>query len=82
MRETVREVTQVLADLLKMNPDEIKEEDRLYDGLGLDSTKVIDLLLELEKACGIEFDMEELDPEDLETVKSLAACIDKRKMAK
>ncbi|UFJ42424.1 acyl carrier protein [Brevibacillus humidisoli] len=81
MNETVQEVVGVLAALLDINPDSISEEDQLYDGLGLDSTKIIDLLLQLEITCGIEFDMEELEPEDLETVKSLSACIDAHKRA-
>lgn len=81
LNETTRKVVKVLAALLELPPETIREDDPLFEGLGLDSTRMIDLLLELEKACEIEFDMVQLQPEDLETVKSLANYIEQQKTA-
>ncbi|GIQ69351.1 acyl carrier protein [Xylanibacillus composti] len=68
-------VKQTLAQLLAMHADQISDQDELYENLGIDSSTVVTLLLDLELACSVEFDMEALQPEHLATVGSLAEYI-------
>ncbi|MFD9235654.1 acyl carrier protein [[Kitasatospora] papulosa] len=41
---------------------------RLFDDLHLDSTTMLEMLMELEDSLGLEVDPEELDADDFETV--------------
>lgn len=45
------------------------------DGLGLDSIAVLDLVLELERCCGVVLRQESLGAADLETPATLVAYI-------
>lgn len=47
------------------------EHTRLFDELGLDSTSVLELLMGLEDALGVEFDPDSLEQSHFETVGSL-----------
>lgn len=68
-------VEQTLAQCLAMDAEQIGDQDQLYEDLGIDSSTIVSLLLDLEQACGVEFDMEALQPEHLATVDSLTAYI-------
>jgi acyl carrier protein len=71
-RDTVvTAIGSALRDVLDTELPEITEHTRLFD-LGLDSTSVLELLLQLEDALGAEFDNEDLRMSDFETVGSLA----------
>lgn len=48
---------------------------RLFEELGLDSSKVLELLLTLEEEHGIEIDIERLQPERLATIGAVSALI-------
>ena len=81
--ETVAEPTEVLDDrvvagicaalesVLEAEVTGIGPETRLADA-GLDSTGVLELLMQLEEALGIEFDAENLEMSHFESVGSLA----------
>ncbi|MER6347313.1 acyl carrier protein [Streptomyces sp. NPDC001595] len=43
-------------------------ETRLFDDLHLDSTTMLEMLMELEDSLGLEVDPEELEADDFETV--------------
>jgi acyl carrier protein len=47
----------------------------LRDELGLRSTTMLELLLELEAELGIQIDVEEIDADDMNTVGDLAAFV-------
>ncbi len=47
-------VTNLLIDLFEIDPDEIKDDAELYDGLGLDSTETVELILAIEKLFSIK----------------------------
>ncbi len=64
----VTALTRVLGDDLP----EIAEDSRLFDELGLDSTGVFELLMQLEELLDIEFDTDNLRMEHFATVRSLA----------
>ncbi|WP_063836013.1 acyl carrier protein [Actinacidiphila yeochonensis] len=70
--DVIGSVTAALARVLKRDPAEITPDTRLFDDLGLDSTSVLELLLELETELGCEFDSDSLEQEHFETVSSLA----------
>jgi acyl carrier protein len=51
------------------------EDSRLFDELGLSSSKTLELLLELEETLEIQIDVEEIDQDDLETIGTLASFV-------
>ena len=64
-----------LARVLKRDAATITEPTRLFDDLGLDSTSVLELLLELENDLGVEFDADTLEQHHFQTVGTLAVYI-------
>ncbi|NNE91600.1 MAG: D-alanine--poly(phosphoribitol) ligase subunit 2 [Verrucomicrobiales bacterium] len=66
-------IIQIFADHLAIDIDDI-ELDLIDEGL-LDSLAVVDLLLQLEKQLGFTVVMEELDLEDLRTVRRIEALV-------
>ncbi len=48
------------------------EKRRLFEDLGLDSTSIIELMIELEESLGVVIDTENLEPDVFDTVGSLA----------
>ena len=50
-------------------------EDDIKTDLGIDSLKIVELLIELEETLGIEFSEDDLDPETIKTVQDLYALI-------
>lgn len=60
-----------LGNVLDSELPPITEDTKLFD-LGLDSTGVLELLLQLEDELGQEFDTENLEMGHFETVRALA----------
>jgi len=58
--------------LLRAQIDAFTESTRLIEDLGMDSSAVFGLLLELEEALGIRVDTDILELRDLATIGSLA----------
>lgn len=50
----------VLLNLLKIKPEELKDDVRLTDGIGVDSTEMVETVIALEKAFGIKFSPKEI----------------------
>jgi acyl carrier protein len=69
--EVVTAIGAALADVLDGDLPGIDEDSQLFD-LGLDSTGVLELLLQLEDRLGVEFDTESLEMGHFETVRTLA----------
>ncbi len=70
-----------LSQLLNRDAATIDAGSRLFEDLGIDSTGVLELLMQLETELGVEFDAETLEPNDFETVGSLVAYVAKEEMA-
>ena len=68
----VRAVIAALARVLRRDESGISPETRLFQDLGLDSTTVLELLMDLESEIDIELDADTLEQEHFETVASLA----------
>lgn len=63
---------------LPMSPTEIADDVTLFgDGLGLDSIDALELVLELERAFGIQITDEQMGTAVLRSVDSIAAFIEK-----
>ncbi len=48
--ETKDKIKDVLVKLLKVRPEELKDDVKLYDGIGVDSTEMVETVIALEKA--------------------------------
>lgn len=57
VREKIRET---LISLLKLKPNEIKDEVKLCDGIGVDSTEMVEVVIALEKAFGVKLSAKEI----------------------
>jgi acyl carrier protein len=69
--ELVTVVIEALSAVLNQELPDATEETKLFDNLGMDSTGVLGLLMELEDRLGIEVDPDELEQKHLESVGSL-----------
>ncbi|MEU0128140.1 MULTISPECIES: acyl carrier protein [unclassified Streptomyces] len=67
---------EALAAVLNKELPELTPQTRLFSDLALDSTSVIELLMELEDTLGLQIDPDELTPEVFETVGSLTAYVE------
>lgn len=75
IRQTIKEL---IADVCAVDAGEVRDEGKLL-GYGLDSVRVIDLLLAIEEELGVE--ISETDPElaGVQTVADLAAFVERRR---
>jgi acyl carrier protein len=64
-------VIRCLSEVLNTDLPDVTEQTRLFDDLHLDSTASLELLMAVEEAVGVEFDMEELNMDDFRTVGTL-----------
>ena len=61
----------ILAENLEIAPEAVTAEST-FDSLGIDSLDLVELIVQLEDACDIEFG----DPEGLKTVGDLVAYVE------
>ncbi len=47
--EAKEKIKEILVKLLKVRPEELKDDVRLYDGIGVDSTEMVETVIALEK---------------------------------
>ncbi|QUH05538.1 acyl carrier protein [Saccharopolyspora erythraea] len=57
-----------LTDVLDRPVNGLDGDVRLFDDLHLDSTTMLEMLMELEDSIGLEVDAEDLDVDDFQTV--------------
>jgi acyl carrier protein len=70
--QTVSQLRQLMSEQLELTlPDVIKEEDRLYEDLNVDSIMVLQLVVCIEEAFNLTVPEEEMDPAVFQTVGSL-----------
>ena len=62
---------------LKLSTDEIADDEELFDGLGVNSIAALQVVAAIEAEFGIEVPDEELTPELLESVRTLADYVDR-----
>lgn len=74
--ELVTAISGCLQDVLQRQLPDLDEETRLFEDLHLDSTTILELLMAIEEAVGVEFDMEALTMEHFRTVGTLADSVE------
>ena len=57
VREKIRET---IINLLKLKPQELKDNEKLCDGICADSTELVELVIALEKAFGVKLSAKEV----------------------
>lgn len=58
--EVKDKVRETLINLLKLKPQEVKDDARLCDGIGVDSTEMVEFVIALEKAFGTKLGPKEI----------------------
>ncbi len=54
------QVRDILVSLLKVRPEEIKDDVRLYDAIGIDSTEMVEAVIALEKSFNTKLSPKEI----------------------
>jgi acyl carrier protein len=57
MKEKIKNV---LVKLLKVKPEELQDDVKLYDGIGVDSTEMVETVIALEKEFGTKLSPKEI----------------------
>jgi acyl carrier protein len=72
--EIKAQVKEVIVKLLKVKPEELKDGVKLIDGIGVDSTEMVELVIALEKSFQTKLSPKEITKfstlEDIEKVIS------------
>jgi acyl carrier protein len=71
-------VAGLVAELCETDAAKVRAESRLV-GFGMDSVRILDLLMELEEEYDIEISDSDPDLASVETVEDLARLIDRRR---
>lgn len=71
--DVVNHIESTLTEVLERPVDGLSEETRLFDDLHLDSTSILEVLMALEDAVGVEVDPEQLEMSDFASVGSLTS---------
>jgi len=58
--ETKEKIKETLVKLLKVRPEELKDDVTLQDGIGVDSTEMVETLIALEKTFGTKLSPKEI----------------------
>ncbi|MBN2353511.1 MAG: hypothetical protein JXD23_13140 [Spirochaetales bacterium] len=74
--EVAKKLRDLMAGMLEVEiPAELKETDRIYEDLGIDSIMVMQIMVGLEETFGISVPEEEIDPAHFGTVGSVVSFI-------
>lgn len=71
MEEIFKTMQDLIAEQFALEPDEITMESSFTDDLGADSVDLVELVMAMEE----EFDIGEIDEEDLTALKSVGDCV-------
>lgn len=58
--QTKEKIKEVLVNLLKVKPEELKDDLTLQDGIGVDSTEMVEAVIALEKEFGAKLSPKEI----------------------
>ena len=58
--EVKQRIRETIINLLKLKPQELKDDEKLCDGIGADSTELVELVIALEKAFGVKLTAKEV----------------------
>ncbi len=71
------EVASIIAKTLDLNPGEIKGDVSLYQGVGVDSTEMVEVTVALSKGLGVKLAQGEISNKS--TLNDIVAVIEKKK---
>ena len=71
MEELFKTMQDLIAEQFALEPDEISMESSFTDDLGADSVDLVELVMAMEE----EFDIGEIDEEDLAALKTVGDCV-------
>ena len=71
MEEIFKTMQDLIAEQFALEPDEINMESSFTDDLGADSVDLVELVMAMEE----EFDIGEIDEEDLAALKTIGDCV-------
>ncbi len=54
------QIKEVIVKLLRVKPEELKDGVKLYDGIGVDSTEMVEMVIALEKAFSTKLSPKEI----------------------
>jgi len=65
-----------LVNLLKVKPEELKDDVKLYDGIGVDSTEMVETVIALEKLFAVKLSPKEITK--FSTINEIEKIIDSK----
>ena len=71
MEESFKTMQDLIAEQYAIDADEISMESSFVDDLGADSVDLVELVMAMEE----EFDIGEIDEEDLTSLKTVGDCV-------
>ena len=71
MEEIFKTMQDLIAEQFALEPDEISMESSFTDDLGADSVDLVELVMAMEE----EFDVGEINEEDLTSLKTVGDCV-------
>ena len=71
MEEIFKTMQDLIAEQFAIDADEISMESSFVDDLGADSVDLVELVMAMEE----EFDIGEIDEEDLTSLKTVGGCV-------
>lgn len=71
MEEIFKTMQDLIAEQFALDTDEIRMESSFVDDLGADSVDLVELVMAMEE----EFDIEDIDEEDLAGLKTVGDCV-------
>ena len=71
MEEIFKTMQDLIAEQFAIDADEISMESSFVDDLGADSVDLVELVMTMEE----EFDIGEIDEEDLTSLKTVGDCV-------
>ncbi len=71
------EILEVISKTLDIRKDEIKEDQKLYDSIGVDSTEMVELVVSFNKHFGVKIEANEITK--FSTVNEIVGVLEKKK---
>lgn len=71
-------IINIIQELCRENISYVNMSDNLFDNLGFDSIKFINLITEIESEFNIIFEDDELDLEKIDTLEKILALVDSK----